>query len=426
VNAASGPAPAPLASSVVQEDLIVDVDIDTESDTYTPKVATMPMSIKVDEAPMTTGGSSDGAPTLANGGTIYKLHGAPDNLITLCGTPENTTFEGTGDLPDSWRGYSIRVVSSSYIRVAGFNLVNALKGIDVQNTTNSEFMYLNTNNTMQEGIRLRYNSINNTVEYNNISNTGRLWAGWGEGIYVGTSKKNSIEFNLPEDHSDYNAFRYNRFGAGVLAENIDVKEFTLGGKIVDNRFNGSAIQNINGAMSWVSLKGNNWTVYNNTGTGLLNIGAGFRVLVQWEGQGHSNRLLENTCYNLDDQSYCVYVHPDAAENVVACTNTVDFWPGAYSTEINPPECNCVRDCSVISYYKPGATADTTATTTTAPTPTTTTAVPSGGVVVNQVMGTQVEEPQFNTGSDGAPVVTSSWSVPGLDGSPEDERRPRWD
>ena len=104
-----------------------------------------------------------------------------------------------------------------------------------------------------------------------------------------------------------------------------------------------------------------------------------------------------------------------------------FWPGANSTVIDPPECNCVRDCSVISYYKPGAT--TGATTTTA-SPSPAPVAPSRtGVVANQVMGSVVEEPQFAdspTDYTGAPVVTASWSVPGLDASANDERRPRWD
>ena len=423
----TAPVPAPLvdSSSPVTEELIID-ESDVDDDTI-PQALTTRMAIRAGDefTGKTTGGG--GAPSLATGGTIFGKHGTPENLITICGTPENTTFEGTGSLPNSWRGYSMRVVSSSYIRVAGFNLPNALKGIDIQNTTNSEFMFLNTNSTMQEGIRLRYNSTNNTVEYNNISFTGRLWAGWGEGIYVGTSKKNSIEYNLPEDRSDFNAFRYNRFGEGVLAENIDVKEFTSAGKIVDNRFNGSGIQNINGAMSWVSLKGNNWTVYNNTGTGLLKVGAGFRVLVQWAGQGVGNRLLENECYNLDEQSYCVYIHPEANENLVACTNSVRFWPGANSTAINPPECNCVRDCSVVSYYDSG-TAGSSATipkTLTPPIPVDNSRNSTNAV--KRVMGSRVREPRFgDAGSDvsTAPVVTSSWSVPGLDD--DDEQRPSWD
>ncbi|KAG7674645.1 hypothetical protein NADE_008409 [Nannochloris sp. 'desiccata'] len=430
------PDPAPLvassSSSPAPEEITID-DTDVEVDA-SPQVLNTRMAIKSGDefTGQTTGGGGGGggAPMLATGGTIFQKHGTPGNLITICGTPENTTFEGSGSLPNSWRGYSMRVVSSSYIRIAGFNLSNALKGIDIQNTTNSEFMFLNTNNTMQEGIRLRYNSTNNTVEYNNISFTGRLWAGWGEGIYVGTSKKNSIEFNLPRDQSDFNAFRYNRFGAGVLAENIDVKEFTTAGKIVDNRFNGSAIQNINGAMSWVSLKGNNWTVFNNTGTGLLKVGAGFRVLVQWEGQGYGNRLLENECYNLDDQSYCVYIHPDATENVVACTNTVRFWPGSNSSSINPPECNCVRDCSVMTYYNSGtagSSATTTTTTPSSPAPVVVPSIPAGAT--NRVLGSKVEEPRFGgAGAEAsrAPVVTSSWYVPGLDGDADDEKRPIWD
>lgn len=42
----------------------------------------------------------------------------------------------------------------------------------------------------------------------------------------------------PEDHTENNTIRYNKFGPGVQAENIDVKEFTRNGLIQHNLFNG--------------------------------------------------------------------------------------------------------------------------------------------------------------------------------------------
>ena len=288
--------------------------------------------------------------------TVLNLHGTPEAYITICG-PKTAVFDGTQG-QNMWFGHAFRVVDSSYIRVSGFTFQNALKGLDVQRTNASEFTHIFTQNTRQEGIRVRYNSTYNKVQYCNITNTGRMWEGFGEGIYVGTSKRNSVLQGLPPDFSDYNEFRYNRFGPGILAENIDVKEFTTGGKIVGNYFNGTDIQGINGGFSWVSLKGNNWTVFNNTGDGLDLAGAGFRVLYQWEGEGMYNRLLGNACYNFtSDSSYCVYVSPEARDTVVGCSNGVQIPPYALAlnrgTVIVPngEDCNCIPSCGARTVSK---------------------------------------------------------------------------
>lgn len=51
-------------------------------------------------------------------------------------------------------------------------------------------------------------------------------------------QENSINVGNPQDHTDHNIIRYNTFGPGVQAENIDVKEFTTYGMIQHNLFNG--------------------------------------------------------------------------------------------------------------------------------------------------------------------------------------------
>ena len=284
-------------------------------------------------------------PGLSLSGTIANRHGRPGKLITICGS-KDTIFDGTLEGGKEYNGYAFRVVSSSYIRVAGFTLQNGAKGLDVQDTRYSEFKHMLTRDTLQEGIRIRYNSSANAIENNRITNTGRMWAGYGEGIYVGTSKRNSVLYGMPPDSSNNNAFRENVFGPGVTAENIDVKEFTTGGKIVNNRFDGSDIQGINGAASWVSLKGNGWTAYNNTGFGLKpKDAAGFRITYQWAGQAKSNRLLQNRCYEMGSGSYCVFITPGAINNLIGCTNIVRSWSRATIKPQDKPEnCNCLRNC----------------------------------------------------------------------------------
>lgn len=333
-------------------------------------------------------------PGLSLTGTIANKHGRPTKLITICGS-KDAIFDGTLTGGKEYNGYAFRVVSSSYIRVAGFTLQNGAKGLDVQNTKNSEFKHMLTKFTLQEGIRIRYNSSNNAIENNQITYTGRMWAGYGEGIYVGTSKRNSVLYGMPADASNNNAFRYNIFGPGVTAENIDVKEFTVGGKIVNNRFNGTAIKGINGALSWVSLKGNGWTAYNNTGFGLkAKASSGFRITYQWAGQAKSNRLLQNRCYDMTSGSYCVFITPGAINNLIGCTNMVRSWARTAPitpTQKRPEDCNCLRSCERNNNGKANRAG--------------------------------LARSVYGSGADDA-VVTEIYDVPGF--KEEEEYRPIWD
>ena len=118
-----------------------------------------------------------------------------------------------------------------------------------------------------------------------------MWVGVGEGMYVGTSTRNSISRGLPQDHSNHNRIVGNYFGEGITAENIDLKEFTSSGLVANNTFNGSSIAGINGAIAWVAIKGNNYTVVDNRGSGTLTGGQGFRVLRIHEGLGMLDLIL---------------------------------------------------------------------------------------------------------------------------------------
>ena len=90
---------------------------------------------------------------------------------------------------------------------------------------------------------------------------------------------------IKRDATDYNTFRGNVFGPGLTAENIDAKEFTTGGTILENTFDGSDIKGINGAVAWVAVKGNKWTLEGNTGSGSRTDGQGDRVINFVGGQG---------------------------------------------------------------------------------------------------------------------------------------------
>ena len=304
------------------------------------------------------GYSADGdgkAPVPATGGFIYDKHGTEEKPITICGA-RDTIIDGTD--PERYEGSCIRVAQSSYIRVAGFTLRHCLKGLDIQGSSNSEMAYVRTENTLAEGIRLRFSSKNNVIRNSEVSNTGRLYSGWGEGIYVGTSKKNSVHYGQPEDRSILNTIRENTFGPGVQSENVDAKESSDQGNILNNQLDGrDSIGSKAGGSAWIVIRANNWTVADNEGTGLANPGAGFVVWNEEAGNGKYNQIIRNKCYQIPEGSYCVYITPTARENVVGCSNTMPDSPDPDTA----PLCNCDRNCaakrsapvSVSSYAVPG-------------------------------------------------------------------------
>jgi hypothetical protein len=174
-------------------------------------------------------------PRTATDGAVYDLHGEPGKLITFCGTPGTTVIDGS-ELPSS--GAGILVIKSSYVRVAGFMFQHLLRGMDIQHTTNSEFLYVTTNHTWHEGIRIRLWSSNNLLQYSNIQHTGKGYVGNGEGVYVGTASGQTVLCGNPKDETNYNIIRDNVFGPNVPSENVDVKEYTTGGQIINNIFDG--------------------------------------------------------------------------------------------------------------------------------------------------------------------------------------------
>ena len=275
---------------------------------------------------------------VAPSGTIDNIHGTIENPITLCG-PKTAVFDGSNG-NSGLAAAAFRVVRSSNVQVVGFTLQNALKGLDVQQTNSSTFSNVTTRYTLQEGIRVRYNSTYNHVFGCNITFTGRLWAGIGEGIYVGTSTRNSIAAGRPEDNSNFNKITHNNFGEGIPAENIDLKEYTSGGVVANNTFNGTGIEGLNGAIAWVAVKGTNYTIANNTGSGTIPGGQGIRVLQVLLADNEHNSVMDNTCTDFEQGSYCVFIDSRARNTIVDCENR-RF--ASVNTTSSKRTCNCNID-----------------------------------------------------------------------------------
>jgi hypothetical protein len=239
--------------------------------------------------------------------------GTPSAPITLCGS-RGAVLEG--DAITS--GYTFYLDHVSWWRVEDFTVEGGQKGVMTDYATHDLLYGLYVHGTGDEAIHLRSFSSYDTVSHNIIRDTGLLVAFYGEGIYVGSAHDNWCRYTgCQPDGSDYDTLIGNNI-ADTTAENIDIKEGTVGGVIEDNHFNGTGMV-ASAASSWVNVKGNDWTITGNTG--IDSIENGLSVHQVYPGWGIGN-VFQNNQIVLDGPGYGIYVQSRHLDTVVACNNTV--------------------------------------------------------------------------------------------------------
>jgi hypothetical protein len=172
----------------------------------------------------------------------------------------------------------------------------------------------------EEAVHLRENSAGAVIANSSIHHTGLTDAGYGEGIYVGSAQSNwdSVMGSASTpDRSDGVVIEHNTIWA-TSAEAIDVKEGTTGGLIADNRFVDAGLSGANFADSWVDVKGNGYTVRNNSGSGAL--GDAYQVHVASVGWGAGNVFRSNGEVS-GVPGFEVNVQSTAVGTVVACATS---------------------------------------------------------------------------------------------------------
>ncbi len=273
-------------------------------------------------------------PSLASPGTLFVLSagtyrmsnvvlsnlvGNSAQRITICGQGQ-VKIEGDG-VSSQKRIFTIK--NSNFIRLANLEITLGMKGLMVEETDNSIFENLHIHNVGHEALHLMNFSSNNIVKNNRVYDAGknRGSEGIGEGIYIGTAFGKDIE-----DKSDNNTIRLNQIGPGITADLIDIKEFTTGGLIEKNSFNGTGMTGANSGESWVNVKGNNYLIKDNVGTNSFKYG--FKQIVRITGWGNFNKFENNqgTLNNNSADRLFIYLHresTDAPDNIVDCdTNKI--------------------------------------------------------------------------------------------------------
>ncbi len=247
------------------------------------------------------------------GGFTIARSGTAAQPVWLCGS-RNAVLDGQDDTD-----YILHIDHASYIRLSGFSVRNGKKGVMADGTQHSIISGLSVSVIGDEGIHLRSFSSDNLVTGNVVRDTGNRSEKFGEGIYVGSASSNWCKYsNCSPDNSDRNSVVGNDI-AGTTAENIDIKEGTTGGVISGNVLSSDKLV---AADSWIDLKGNSWTVVDNTGQGGGKIKDGVQTHVEVDGWGRWN-VIRNNSLAVNGTGFGIYIHDgDKTQNVVGCDNRI--------------------------------------------------------------------------------------------------------
>ena len=259
--------------------------------------------------------------------------------ITLTG-PKGAVLTNTkkGCDPNVPSGRSVTFCSlgfhlngASFWKLTGFTVKGGNKGIVLDQSSHNVIDGVTVTDTRDEGVHFRMSSSDNVLQNSTVTNTGQGQPGFGEGVYLGSSRGEFAKFGSEpgspdrSDRSDRNKVLNNKIGPGVAAELVDIKEGTVDGVVSGNIFDGTGVSGVNSADSWVDAKGNDYTIKDNRGTGPAGDLDGFQTHQLIPDFGCGNVFTGNTAklnspgfaINVTNQSRC-----GSNLNVVGDGNTV--------------------------------------------------------------------------------------------------------
>ena len=247
-------------------------------------------------------------------------------------------------------GYGLWLKGNNYWIIEGFTIYNSFKGIILDNSYHDIISNVTVKKIGDEGIHLRTFSSFDTIQNCLIDSTGLTKLGYGEGIYIGSAKSNWSTYSGGNpDTCNYNVVRGNSFGNQIESENIDIKEGTTGGLIINNNFNGTGVDSVNSADSWIDVKGNHYTIECNTGKNTGHkIADGIQTHIQLAGWGNYNTFSNNTM-DVSGPGYAIKVQTTgssgtATQNIICTSNTVT---NATSGLTNVATQECTSTCDSI-------------------------------------------------------------------------------
>lgn len=232
----------------------------------------------------------------------------------------------TGKSPEN--GYVLQITGDYWI-IENLCITNSQKGVVLDNSNHTIIRNCDIGNTGSEAVAIRDGSSHCLLQNCNIHDSGLVTAGYGEGIYIGSSYTVS-GFDYKCDYNTVDSCIFKN----ISAEHIDVKEYTTGTEISDCIFYGAGISGENYAGSFIDISGNGCYVHDNTGYRESNpqIVAGFEIHEQVDGWGYHSKFENNTLY-MDreygeiDTSRRMYVVDGWFSDFEVCNNLVDYGSG---------------------------------------------------------------------------------------------------
>jgi hypothetical protein len=247
-------------------------------------------------------GSFDAEKYLKNGATqcgfgnamffVPKSGTAAQPIIVDALDPDNPpVLKSTG----TSTAYCLYLQGVSYVTVRNIKITNALQGLIADKSYYNHFENLEIYNIGQEGLHIRDGSSYNVIDGVNIHDTGVGRTGYGEGIYIGTSKNDTTYAS----DCDHNVIQNSTIGPNVDSEHIDIKEGTTGTVVINNTFNmagiapGGVVANSND--SSIDIKGNGVVIKGNLFNydGNINAVAVIQTHSLVEGWGFGNIITDN-------------------------------------------------------------------------------------------------------------------------------------
>jgi fibronectin type 3 domain-containing protein len=256
------------------------------------------------------------APGTYTGPSTITTKATALNTVWICG-PRTAVV----DLGDYSRGTAFSIKGASYVTLTGMTIRNADKGVFVTGGDNINISDLAISTIGEEAIHLKANTVDSAVVGNDITNTGRLNPGYGEGVYIGSDPSvwcDTTDCN--PDRTDRNRILDNTLN-GTTAEGIEAKAGTSDGIIEGNFIDGSQMT-ADTSGGWVVIKGNGYLVDYNRG--LSAVENGFSATYSKEpGWGGNNVFVHNLADLKNPVGYGVWLQKNIG-NVAGCyNNTAD-------------------------------------------------------------------------------------------------------
>jgi hypothetical protein len=256
-------------------------------------------------------------------------------------------------------GYVLYLKAVNYWQVVGMTITNGQKALMTDNANYNLIDGIKATMTGEEAIAFRTFSSHNTIQNSEITDTGLLTPGYGEGVYIGSSMDNWGKYTGGQpDTSDYNLVLNNHFGPNVRAEHVDIKEGTTGGQVSGNYFDGTGMSGANYADSWVDVAGNGYLISNNTGVkALLD---GYQTHIQVTGWAANNTFRGNTS-DVQNTGYGFRIHTpsgnDPSGNVI-CTDNIVTTAGSGVANVALTNCGSTSTSTPSRTFTPAAATNT--------------------------------------------------------------------